>query len=134
MIGLNYWYGKEVEGRLYGLYTLFCRYEVGKIKKNVQHIYFTIEFWNTGCAISKIENLLLDYIVSIEVDETTYKFLTPNMKVRAHIIYRVKDKNIFNLKETDSIFIDGNVYNVLCFTKHNALKVNYNDYSNDTLK
>ena len=25
MQGRDYWYGKEVEGRLYGLYTLFVR-------------------------------------------------------------------------------------------------------------
>lgn len=133
MKGKDCWYGKEVEGRLFGLYTLFCRYKIGKIKKSVKHIYFTIEFWETENAINDIENLLLDYPVSIEVNEATYKHLTPNMKVRAHIIYRVKDKNIFDIKETDSVFIDGNMYNVLCFTKHNALKVNYNDYSNDTL-
>jgi hypothetical protein len=44
------------------------------------------------------------------------------------------DKNVFDLKETDSIFLDGNIFNVLCFTKYNSLKVNYNDYSNDKLR
>ena len=77
------------------------------------------------------EVIFQDYPVSIEVNEYYYKLLTPNMKVKAHIIYRIKDKNIFNLKETDSVFVDGEMYNVLCFTKHNALKVSYNDYSND---
>ena len=69
-----------------------------------------------------------------EVDSETYLLLTPTLKVKAHIIYRIKDKNVFDLKETDSIFLDGNTFNVLCFTKHNSLKANYNDYANDKLR
>lgn len=133
MRGKDYWYGKEVEGRLFGLYTLFNRNLVGVITKDVQHLYFTVEFWELNNAAELIENLMLRFPVSVEVTNETYKHLTPNIKVRAHIIYRVKDKNVFDLKETDSVFVDGNMFNVLCFTKHNALKVNYNDYSNDTL-
>ena len=133
MKGKSYWYGKEVEGRLFGLYTLFNRHELGKITNKVQHLYFTIEFWKTKDCIEIIESLLIDYPISIEVNEEVYKYVTPNMKVRAHLIYRIQDKNVFDLKETDSVFVDGNMYNVLCFTKHNALKVNYTDYSNDTL-
>lgn len=133
MRGKDYWYGKEVEGRLFGLYTLFNRNRLGKITKDVQHLYFTVEFWEQEQAVRIIENLLLKYPISVEVTNETYKHLTPNIKVRAHIIYRVKDKNVFDLKETDSVFVDGNMFNVLCFTKHNALKVDYNDYSNDTL-
>ena len=99
----------------------------------MQHLYFTVEFWELKNAAEQIEFWLLKYPISVEVTSETYKHLTPNIKVRAHIIYRVKDKNVFDLKETDSVFVDGNMFNVLCFTKHNALKVNYNDYSNDTL-
>ena len=133
MRGKDYWYGKEVEGRLFGLYTLFNRNRLGVITKDVQHLYFTVEFWEQEQAARIIESVLLKYPISVEVTSETYKHLTPNIKVRAHIIYRVKDKNVFDLKETDSVFVDGNMFNVLCFTKHNALKVNYNDYSNDTL-
>lgn len=133
MKGKSYWYGKEVEGRLFGLYTLFNRHELGEITDKVQHLYFTIEFWENKDCVEIMESLLLDYPISIEVNEEVYKYVTPNMKVRAHLIYRIQDKNVFDLKETDSVFVDGNMYNVLCFTKHNALKVNYTDYSNDTL-
>ncbi len=133
MRGKDYWYGKEVEGRLFGLHTLFNRNKVGVITKDVQHLYFTVEFWELENAEELIEYWMLKYPVSVEVTNETYKHLTPNIKVRAHIIYRIKDKNVFDLKETDSVFVDGNMFNVLCFTKHNALKVNYNDYSNDTL-
>ena len=133
MRGKDYWDGKEVECRLFGLHTLFNRNKVGVITKDVQHLYFTVEFWELENAEELIEYWMLKYPVSVEVTNETYKHLTPNIKVRAHIIYRIKDKNVFDLKETDSVFVDGNMFNVLCFTKHNALKVNYNDYSNDTL-
>lgn len=133
MEGKDYWYGKEVEGRLFGLFTLFNRNKLGIVTDKVRHLYFTIEFWQIKNSAEQIESFLLNYPVSIEVDEDTYKLVTPNMKVHAHIIYRIQDKNIFDLKETDSLFIDGNMYNVLCFTKHNAYNVNYTDYSNDTL-
>lgn len=132
MRGKNYWYGKEVEGRLYGLYTMFIRHEIGPITEKVKHLYFTIEFWENPEAVKILEEQIFkDLIVSIEVDEKVYSKVTPNIKVKAHLIYRFKDLNVFDLKETDSIFIDGNTFNVLCFTKHNALVVDYDKYSND---
>ena len=127
----KYWYGKEVEGRYYGLWTLFNRHEVGPITDTVHHLYFTNEFWQLKDAAEQIEKYIIDYPVSVEVDNTTFKNLTPNIKVRAHILYRIKDKQVFDLKDTDSVFIDGEIYNVLCFTKHNALKVGYADYAFD---
>ena len=134
MQGKDYWYGKEVEGRLFGLFTLFNRSKQVVITKNVHHLYYTIEFWNVESAVSIMESYVEDYQISIEVDAKTYKKLTPTLKVKAHIIYRIKDKNVFDLKETDSIFLDGDVFNVLCLSKYNSLKVNYNDYSNDKLR
>lgn len=131
MQGKDYWYGREVEGRLFGLYTLFNRHKQGEITNKVHHLYYTIEFWNVRNAISIMESFVEDYQISIEVDSETYLLLTPTLKVKAHIIYRIKDTNVFDLKDTDSIFVDGNTFNVLCFTKHNSLRVKYNDYAND---
>lgn len=131
MRGKDFWYGKEVEGRLYGIYTLFNRNKLGIINDKVKHLYFTIEFWNVNNCIDIMEEYMHKYPVSIEVDNNKYNLLTPNLKVNCHIIYRIKDKNVFDLKNTDSIFIDGEIFNVLCFNKYNAMKVNYIDYSND---
>lgn len=133
MRGHDYWYGKEVEGRLYGLWTMICRHKVGPINSKVKHLYFTIEFWGVEDCLEIFEDAILNHTVSIEVDEYVYDRIPSNVKVRAHLIYRIKDKNVFDLKETDSVFVDGESYNVLCFTKHNALKVGYDDYSNDIL-
>lgn len=132
MQGKDNWFGVECEGRLFGINTYFIRYAVGNVPKEAKHIYFTREFLKTKNFEKDIERFLFsDYIVSIETNKQTYKYITPNMKVKAHIIYRIEDTIPFDLKETDGIFIDKDTYNVLCFQKHQAYKVNPIDYSKD---
>ena len=132
MQGKSNWQGKEIEGRFHGLTTYFIRKEIGEIPKGVSHLYFTIEFLDTPNGIEQIESYLgVPYIVSIETSKDKYHLITPNMKVWAHIIYRIDDAFPHDLKETDSIFIDKEKYNVLCFNKYQAYKVNPIDYSND---
>ena len=138
MQGKKNWYGKEIEGRYHGLLTKFIRYELGDIDiPNLQHLYFTKEFLDEiPDASSQIEYLCINtkHIISVECNKENYDKITPNIKVRCHLIYRVIDSNPFELKETDSIFIDKEgMYNVLCFTKHQALKTTPIDYSNDIL-
>ena len=138
MQGKSNWYGKEVEGRLHGLLTKFIRYEVGSLDiPDLQHLYFTKEFIDTvDNAAKQIEDLSINtkYMISVECNSANYHKITPNMKVRCHLIYRIEDDMPFDLKETDSIFIDKKeMYNVLCFTKHQAYKVTPIDYSNDVL-
>jgi len=132
MQGKSNWQGKEIEGRFHSMPTYFIRNKIGKIPLFIYHLYFTIEFFDTLNGIKEIETYLgQKYVVSIEINKEKYNLLTPNMKVWAHIIYRIDDAFPHDLKETDSIFIDKEKYNVLCFTKHQAYKVNSIDYSND---
>jgi hypothetical protein len=136
MEGKKNWYGIECEGRLHGLFTHFVRYEIdSEIDKRTQHIYFTKEFLTSPAAAEMIEEMTFyNYVVSVEVNKDNWQLVSPNMKVRCHLIYRVIDDNPFELKPTDSIFIDKvGMYNVLCFTKHNALVVKPADYSKDFL-
>lgn len=136
MDGKKNWYGIECEGRLSGLFTHFVRYEIAnEIDDRTQHIYFTKEFLTNPAAAEMIEEMTFyNYIVSVEVNKDNWNLVTPNMKVRCHLIYRIIDDNPFELKPTDSIFIDKpTMYNVLCFTKHNALVVEPSDYSKDFL-
>lgn len=137
MEGKSNWYGIECEGRLHGLFTHFVRNSISnQIDKRTQHIYFTKEFLKDKSAARVIEEITINsnFIVSVEVTKDTWQFVSPNMKVRCHIIYRIVDDVPFELKNTDSIFIDKTgMYNVLCFTKHNALVVKPSDYSKDFL-
>jgi hypothetical protein len=135
MQGKDNWIGIECEGRLFGLKTYFIRFKVGNIPTDIMHLYFTREFLLQDNAQEIIESYLFKkYIVTIETNKLTYNSITPNMKVKAHIIYRIEDSIPFDLKETDSIFIDKDTYNVLCFNKHQAYKVNPIDYSKDIIK
>ena len=131
------WYGIECEGRLSGLFTHFVRYKIADdIDERTQHIYFTKEFLTSADKAKIIEEITINtgYIVSVEVNKDNWKYVSPNMRVRCHLIYRIVDDNPFQLKNTDSIFIDKpTMYNVLCFTKHNALVVEPQDYSKDFL-
>jgi len=131
MQGKSNWIGYECEGRLIGLLTYFVRYDVDYIPPNIRHIYFTKEFLLTENYEAIINSYLSKYMVTIECNIDTYKHLTPNMNAWAHIIYRIEDSIPFDLKDTDSIFIDKQVYNVLCFTKGTAYKVQPSDYSKD---
>ena len=55
MKGKDYWYGKEVEGRLFGLYTLFNRNGLGIITSKVQHLYSCVLF---ECSSSKYKSFV----------------------------------------------------------------------------
>ena len=137
MEGKANWYGIECEGRYSGLFTYFVRHSIEQdIDGRIQHIYFTKEFVKDITNAKIIEEISIknEYVVSVEVTKENYQFITPNIRVRCHLIYRIVDDNPFELKDTDSIFIDKtNMYNVLCFTKHNALVVKPSDYSKDFL-
>lgn len=131
------WYGIECEGRYQGLFTYFVRYSIGsKINKKTQHIYFTKEYLSSNSNAEIIESIAIEnkYIVSVEVNKKNWKYITPNIRVRCHLIYRIIDSIPFELKQNDSIFIDSStMYNVLCYTKCNALIVKPEDYSKDYL-
>jgi hypothetical protein len=132
MQGKENWIGIECEGRLIGLKTYFIRYKIGKIPKDIVHLYFTREFFTISNSLEIIESYLTsNYVITLETNKDTYYRITPNMKVKAHIIYRINDEIPFDLKETDSIFIDKDTYNVLCFSKYQSYKVTPIDYSKD---
>lgn len=135
MLGQKNWLGIECEGRYAGLKTMFVRAEYETPPEDYSHIYFTREFLIDKENVLFLEKFILDTTkcVTIECNNETYKYLTPNMKVRAHIIYRIEDTNVNKLKHTDEVMIDCGVYNVLCFTKLTGMQVSYADYANDTL-
>ncbi len=134
MQGQENWIGTECEGRLHGLKTLFVRNQFKNPPSDCHHVYFTREFLCYEKNILFLENYLLHTTkcVTIECNNETYKLLTPNMKVRAHIIYRIEDASIHKLKPTDEIMIDAETFNVLCYTKLNGMEVSYADYVSDS--
>ena len=75
MYGKSYWYGKEVEGRLSDIETVFVRGQVPKNYKDYPHIYFTIEYIEMACVHGnwdEIHNILeTKQYVTIEANDKT---------------------------------------------------------------
>ena len=75
MYGKSYWYGKEVEGRLSDIETVFVRGQIPKNYKDYPHIYFTIEYMEMACVHGNWDEIhrILEtkQYVTIEANEKT---------------------------------------------------------------
>ena len=75
MYGKSYWYGREVEGRLSDIETVFVRGQVPTNYKDYPHIYFTIEYIEMCCVHGnwkEIHDILeTKQFVTIEANSST---------------------------------------------------------------
>jgi hypothetical protein len=120
MYGKQQWRGREVEGRYSDIMTLFVR-ELGngiqvKDLREYPHYYFTIEymkkcFENTK-EIHTIREILdtTNCAVTIEANTDTLERIPPDLINRCHIIYRIQDKALQVLKDTDTFSVDAGWY------------------------
>ena len=96
MYGKSYWYGKEVEGRLSDIETVFVRGQVPKNYKDYPHIYFTIEYIEMACVHGnwdEIHSILeTKQYVTIEANEKTMEKIPMSIFNRAHVIYCLVSK------------------------------------------
>ena len=139
MYGKKYWYGKEVEGRLLDVETVYCRSEIPKNVWKYPHIYFTIEFvtkmvtdidWgNEQLAILKKEQGYRT--LTIEANAEIFDKIPVDIKQQAHIIFRIKEPLIDQLKETDTISIDQRWYNVYQIMKKQMIHSDPDAYKFD---
>lgn len=151
MFGKDVWQGVEIEGRLYGLKTLFIR----NLREDVYewtisvgtylypHVYFTIECIRDAVdknnkAFSLIRELLKsNRAVTIEADVNEIDQIPIDIKQEAHIIYRINDstaKKIFTgLKANDTISFDVLPYRSYQVTLKNMTYVTPDQYLNDSL-
>lgn len=134
MQGKDNWKGHECEGRLHGVKTYFVRNEIRTVPDDCLHVYFTREYLHEISNLRHLEEFVTktNKFVTIECNKQTFSKLTPNMRVRAHLIYRIEDEVPHKLKSTDEVMIDFDTYNVLCFTKWQALHVSHADYARDS--
>ena len=138
MYGKSYWYGNEVEGRLSDIETVFVRGQVPKNYKDYPHIYFTIEYIEMACVHGnwdEIHSILeTKQYVTIEANDKTMDKIPMSIFNRAHIIYRIPDKHVAKLKNTDTLSIDAGWYRVHQITKCNMMEINPDDYKFDRIK
>ena len=144
MIGFRkYWYGKECEGRLTDVETLFIADtnidEQDLNMKQYPHIYFC------STAVNQLINdhgklsweWLNDFIdetnitVSLEVTPGMLRQLPAMIVIKTHIMYMIHDKEVGLLKKNDSIKVVYGDYKLYCNSIQNMQKVTPDDYKYD---
>lgn len=137
MYGKDHWYGKEVEGRLSDIETVFIRKGVlPNDYSNYPHIYFTIEYiedcvkgTNTWNVIHEL--LSTKQMITIEANQQVFNSIPMSIFNRVHIIYRIADPNVEKLKKTDTLSIDAGWYRCSQITKENMLITTPDSYKFD---
>lgn len=142
MEGKKYWYGKEVEGRLYGLDTLCIAADFKKFKKvakRFNHILIGTSLIDemhkndTTITWGLLERMIDDEskFVSIEVRPKQLDKIPHKMKLKCHILYWIDAPEIAQLKDSDSVKICTQDHEMRVFTLFNGQKVKRDDYYHD---
>jgi hypothetical protein len=141
MIGFRkYWYGKECEGRLTDIETLF----VADIESDFEsmgsiHIYFcspaTQQFIDGKSDLDwKWLNDFIDrtnVTISLEVTPGMLKNIPAMIRIRTHIMYMINEEEVGLLKKNDSIKVVYGDYKLYCTSIQNMQKVTPDDYKYD---
>ena len=145
MIGYkSVWFGKEVEGRFTDVETMFVsdftELLLGDIQfKPVAHVYICspatrqlIDGSVKKFSWDNIFNMMTDkQFVSIEVEPGMLEKIPPMIRIRAHILLMLNEKDAGLLKKTDSIKVVYNDFSLYCTTVHNMQQVLPDDYKFD---
>ena len=146
MIGFRkYWYGKECEGRLTDVETLFIadiRVKGVDIEK-MPHIYFcsgaveqliTNDMKNQSQLDWDWMNKFIDrtgITISLECTPGMLKDVPPMIRIKTHIMYMMNEEEVGLLKKNDSIKVIHAPYSLYCASIQNMQKVTPDDYKYD---
>ena len=142
MIGFRkHWYGKECEGRLTDVETLFIAdIEVkGLNMEKAPHIYFC------SPAVKQLikgkGDLNWDWLnnfidrtgitISLECEPGMLKDVPPMIRIKTHIMYMMYEEEVGLLKKNDSIKVIHAPYSLYCASIQNMQKVTPDDYKYD---
>ena len=142
MIGFRkYWYGKECEGRLTDVETLFIAdIDVkGLNMEKAPHIYFcspAVRQLIKGKGDLNWEwlNAFIDrtgITVSLECEPGMLKEVPPMMRIKTHIMYMMNEEEVGLLKQNDSVKVIYAPYLLYCTSIQNMQKVTPDDYKYD---
>ena len=146
MIGFRkYWYGKECEGRLTDVETLFIadiRIK-GVDMKKMPHIYFCSPAVKQLITNDMKNQSQLDWdwmskfidqtgiTISLECEPGMLKDIPPMMRIKTHIMYMMYEEEVGLLKKNDSIKVIHAPYSLYCASIQNMQKVTPDDYKYD---
>ena len=142
MIGFRkYWYGKECEGRLTDVETLFIAdIDVkGLNMEKAPHIYFCSPavrqlIKGKGDLNWDWLNVFIDrtgITVSLECEPGMLKEVPPMMRIKTHIMYMMNEEEVGLLKQNDSVKVIYAPYLLYCTSIQNMQKVTPDDYKYD---
>ena len=142
MIGFRkYWYGKECEGRLTDVETLFIAdIDVkGLNMEKAPHIYFCSPAVRQ--LIKGKGDLNWDWLnrfidrtgitISLECEPGMLKDVPPMMRIKTHIMYMMNEEEVGLLKQNDSVKVVYAPYSLYCASIQNMQKVTPDDYKYD---
>ena len=146
MIGFRkYWYGKECEGRLTDVETLFIAdiRVKGVDMEKMPHIYFcsgaveqliTNDMKNQSQLDWDWMNKFIDrtgITISLECTPGMLKDVPPMIRIKTHIMYMMNEEEVGLLKKNDSIKVVYGDYKLYCTSIQNMQKVTPDDYKYD---
>ena len=146
MIGFRkYWYGKECEGRLTDVETLFIAdiRVKGVDMEKMPHIYFcsgaveqliTNDMKNQSQLDWDWMNKFIDrtgITISLECTPGMLKDVPPMIRIKTHIMYMMNEEEVGLLKKNDSIKVVHAPYSLYCASIQNMQKVTPDDYKYD---
>ena len=142
MIGFRkYWYGKECEGRLTDVETLFIAdIDVkGLNMEKAPHVYFCSPavrqlIKDKGDLNWDWLNAFIDrtgITVSLECEPGMLKDVPAMIRIKAHIMYMMNEEEVGLLKQNDSIKVVYAPYSLYCASIQNMQKVTPDDYKYD---
>ena len=138
----KYWYGKECEGRLTDIETLFIAdIDVkGLNMEKAPHIYFCSPAVRQ--LIKGKGDLNWDWLnsfvdrtgttVSLECEPGMLKDVPPMIRIKTHIMYMMNEEEVGLLKQNDSVKVVYAPYSLYCASIQNMQKVTPDDYKYDT--
>ena len=143
MIGFRkYWYGKECEGRLTDVETLFIAdIDVkGLVMEKAPHIYFCSPavrqlIKGKGDLNWDWMNSFIDRTgttISLECEPGMLKHVPPMIRIKTHIMYMMNEEEVGLLKQNDSVKVVYAPYSLYCASIQNMQKVTPDDYKYDT--
>lgn len=139
----KYWYGKEIEGRLYGLESVFIPTDLNDQElseiQNIHHYLIgtplidEIEKGGTNITWDKVFDWIVydNKFVTIEAKPGQIKFLPQKIKLRCHILLWLDVPEIYDLKVTDSVKLCPSLHEMYVTSFMNCQRVTKNDYFHD---
>lgn len=138
----KFWYGKEIEGRLYNLDSIYIGHDFDTFENecNDFHHYLIgtslideMDKGGTDITWNYLEELIdmKRKMVTIEARPEQIKKIPHSMKLKCHILLWIDIPELSELKSSDSVKLCIQNHDMYVYTLFNGQRVTRNDYIHD---